>query len=81
MKSKNYKRHNECAFCSSRRCHEHIYTTADNGNLFNELACRNHVDDLYTLAQKTIPNGVVRSMTSSTGDLSRRDIEIHKAIR
>ena len=81
MKSKSYKRHNECVFCTSRKCHEHIYTTFDNGALFNEIACRNHVDALYVLAYEKIPEGVIRSMTSSTGDISRRDIEMYEAAK
>ena len=76
MKSKTYKRHNECVFCTSRKCHEHIYTTLDNGKLFNELACRNHVDALYVLAYEKIPEGMIRTTASSTGDMSRRDIEM-----
>ena len=74
MNKKIYKRHNECAFCTSRKCHEHIFTTKDNGTLFNELACRNHIDELYELSSIKIPNGIIRMMKSSTGELSRRDV-------
>lgn len=74
MSRKEYKRHNECVFCTSRKCHEHIYTTNDKGAQFNEVACRNHVEELYKLSGEKIPKGVIRMMSSSTGELSRRDV-------
>lgn len=74
MSRKEYKRHNECVFCTSRKCYEHIHTVDDNGALFNEVACRNHVEELYKLAGEKIPKGVMRMMTGSTGELSRRDV-------
>lgn len=65
------KRPNECLFCSSRKCHEHIYSGNDNGATYNEIACMKHRKDLHRHSERTAP-GVMRVFVSSTGLLNRR---------
>ena len=65
---------NECFKCRNRFCANGIITTEDNGELFNEIACPKHTDDLYSYASEVIGNnnGVDRLHVGTTGTLSRR---------
>ena len=68
------KRSNECFKCRNRFCANGIISTEDNGELFNEIACSKHTDDLHDYANAVLGknNGISRLHISTTGTLSRR---------
>ena len=68
------KRSNECFKCRNRFCANGIISTEDNGELFNEIACSKHTDDLHDYANAVLGknNGNLRLHISTTGTLSRR---------
>ena len=69
------KRADECFKCTSRRCFTRIKTPYDSwgmpgGVVFDEIACRKHVDDLEKHADEVLGDAWRHHLTS--GDLVRR---------
>jgi hypothetical protein len=60
----------KCLFCRSYKSHLRIVTP---DGVFDEVACRKHIDDLYSYANQTLGknNGIVRMHETSTGILFR----------
>jgi hypothetical protein len=67
------KRADECLFCKSRSCYEHVYSTNDYGKTYNEVACERHIKQLHKHSDETAP-GVMKDFCSSTGKQSRNRI-------
>jgi hypothetical protein len=67
----SYKRPNECLFCTSRRCHYHIYSSKDEGASYNEIACNKHIWVLEEDADWMAP-GVMKQHLSSSSFVDRR---------
>ena len=64
------KRKDECLFCSSRSCHERVVSSRDNGKTYDEIACRNHVKELYKHSDEVAPK-VMKYFITSTSRLKR----------
>ena len=73
------KRKDECLFCTSRKCYERVVTSNDNGKLYDEIACREHVKELHKNSDKVID--VIKIFASSTGSVRRGDLGILKHMR
>lgn len=60
---------NECLFCGSRFCYERVVSIYDNGATYDEVACRNHIEELYKDSDEKAPK-VMKSFI--TGHLQKR---------
>lgn len=67
------KRKDECLFCTSRSCYERVVSSEDIGQLYDEIACPNHVKELYKHSDEKAPD-VMKYFNSSTGKQKRGDI-------
>ena len=67
------KRKDECLFCSSRSCYERVVSSYDNGKTYDEIACRNHVKELYKHSDEVAPK-VMKYFITSTSRLKRREV-------
>jgi hypothetical protein len=65
------KRKDECLFCNSRSCYERLFSFVDGGKTYDEIACRQHVEDLYKHAYGRKTSGVRICSMSSTGKHKR----------
>jgi len=64
------KRKDECLFCTSRSCFERVVSSGDNGQLYDEIACPEHVKDMYKHSDRKAPK-VMKHFISSTGRQKR----------
>lgn len=74
------KRKDECLFCTSRSCFDRVVSSEDDGNAYDEIACMDHIQDLYKHSDKTVP-GVMKIFASSTGQVKRGDMSIFKSYK
>lgn len=62
-------RSDQCKFCNRRKCNHRIVTV---NLVFDEIACTDHVKELYSLADETLGSpGGLRWHIGSTGKLKR----------
>lgn len=66
------KRTDECLFCKKRSCYERVVSSKDEGETYDEIACEDHIDDLYKHSDEHAP-GVMKYFISSTGKFKRGD--------
>jgi len=74
------KRKDECLFCKSRKCYERVVTNDDDGKAYDEIACIDHVKDLYKHSDEDVPK-VMRIFSSSTGRQKRGEQGIFEPYR
>jgi hypothetical protein len=65
------KRKDACLFCKSRSCYERV-VSSDNGQTYDEIACPEHVKDMYKHSDRKAPK-VMKHFISSTGRQRRGD--------
>ena len=69
------KRKDECIACKSRGCYERVVSSEDNGRVYDEVACVEHVQNLRSDSDiKAF--GVLKHFISSTGR-QQRGMEFH----
>lgn len=66
------RRKDECLYCNRRNCYERVVSSKDNGKTYDEVACIEHVEDLYKHSDLVAPK-VMKYFISSTGKLRRGD--------
>ena len=65
-------RKDQCFKCNSRGCYCRVVSSEDDGLSFDEVACINHVEELYRHSDEVLPD-VMKYFISSTGKLKRGD--------
>ena len=64
------KRIDECLLCKSRSCYERVLSSKDGGKTYDEIACINHIQELYKHSDRTAPK-VMKYFISSTAKQKR----------
>lgn len=72
-------RKDKCLFCTSRRCYERVVSINDNGKIYDEIACRNHFNELHEHSDEKAP-GVMKLFQNST-DLLKRGQDISQVLK
>lgn len=62
----------QCLFCKSRKCYDHIISSTDQGKAYNQVACHKHIRQLEQHSDQTAP-GIMKLFISSTAPVSRSD--------
>jgi ribosomal protein S18 len=65
-----HKRKDECLFCTSRSCYERVVSSEDGGQIYDEIACPRHQNELYKHSDEKAPK-IMKHFISSTGKLRR----------
>jgi len=69
------KRSDECLFCKSRSCYEHVYSSDDHGKKYNEIACLSHIKELHKHSDNQC-SGVIKQFVSSCSKVNRKHLEV-----
>jgi len=74
-KMTEYKRPNQCFYknCKSTSCYNHIYSSKDNGKLYNEVACQRHIEDLNKDSDERAPE-IMKVFSSGCSKKDRRNL-------
>lgn len=61
--------------CDVRMCYDRIFSTDDEGKLYDEVSCEDHARHLPTHANAGMPEGTKRTSCQSTGTQCRNHSE------